>query len=80
MDTKNELNLNEMAEVTGGRGGSPTRLPDVQGLKVYQIQSHDTLTKIAHRFHTTVDYLMRINSTIKNRDDITAGYYMYVPA
>jgi LysM repeat protein len=76
---KQELNLNELEDVTGGKGGSPTKLPHVEGLMVYKIVHGDTLTKIAGRFHTTVKYLMSINPTIKNANDITAGFYMYVP-
>ena len=78
MDNK-ELNMNELEAVTGGKGGSPTPLPHKPGLAVYRIQSGDTLGKIARRFHTSVDFLMEVNSTITNLNDITAGYYMYVP-
>ena len=74
-----ELNLNEMEEVVGGKGGSPTPLPHKPGLAVYQIQKGDKLGTIARRFHTSVDFLMEVNITITNRNDITAGYYMYVP-
>ena len=77
--SNNELNLNEMETVTGGKGGSPTPLPPVSAYDVYRIESGATLTRIARKFHTTVDYLMMINPTITNRNDITAGYYMYVP-
>ena len=80
MDNMNELNLNEMEEVTGGAGGSREHLPDKKGFKVYQIQPHDTLTKIAGKFNTTVDYLMEINRAyITNKNDITAGFWIYVP-
>jgi len=75
-----ELNLNEMEEVAGGRGGSPHMLPEKPGFKVYKIKSHDTLSKIAGRYGTTADYLKSINSTIHNVNDITAGFYIYVPA
>ena len=79
MENTNELNLNEMEEVTGGRGGSPTKLPYKAGFDVYQIQRGDTLIRIANRYRTTADYLQSINPTIKNKNDITAGYYIYVP-
>ena len=42
-----ELNLNEMTEVTGGKGGSKNVLIAKKGYRVYQIQSGDTLTRIA---------------------------------
>ena len=75
-----ELNLNDMEEVAGGRGGSRTKLPPKAGFAVYKIVSGDTLTRIANRNKTTVEYLMSINPTIKNKNDITAGYYIYVSA
>ena len=75
-----ELNLNEMEEVAGGRGGSSHMLPEKAGFKVYKIKSHDTLSKIAGRHGTTAEHLKSINSTIHNVNDITAGYYIYVPA
>lgn len=78
MESK-ELNLSEMEEVAGGRGGSKTPLPPKGNFGVYQIVKGDTLGKIARRYNTTVDYLMVINPSIKNKNDITAGYYMYVP-
>jgi LysM repeat protein len=75
----NELNLNEMEMINGGHGGSPTRLPEKPGYWVYRIQSGDCLSKIAGRNGTTAEYLKRINPTIHNINDITAGYYIYIP-
>ena len=38
------------------------------------------MIRIANRFHTTVDELMKVNSKwIKNKSLIMTGYYMYVP-
>lgn len=74
-----ELNVNEMEEVAGGRGGSPTELPRKKGFKVYRIEKGATMIRIAERNNCTVEYLMSINPTIKDKKDITAGYYMYVP-
>ena len=75
-----ELNLNEMTEVTGGKGGSKNVLIAKKGYRVYQIQSGDTLTRIAKNFKCTVDDLMAANAgLIKDRDDISTGYYIYVP-
>ncbi len=76
----NELNLSEMEEAAGGMGGSGKKLPGKKGFKVYQIQKGDTLIRIANRFGTTADYLKKINPTIKDKNDITAGFYIYVPA
>ena len=75
----NELNLNEMEDITGGKGGSPTILPSKLGFLVYKIVRGDNLTRIAKKFNTTVNYLMEINPTITNKNDITAGFYIYVP-
>ena len=74
-----ELNLNEMEEIVGGKGGSKTPLKPTAQYDVYRIQSGDTLTRIAYRYNTTVDFLVKINPTITNANDITAGYYMFVP-
>ena len=75
----NELNLNEMEEVVGGKGGSPTKLPPKAGCDVYRIKSGDNLTKIARHYGTTAEHLKAMNPTIHNINDITAGYYIYVP-
>ena len=42
-----ELNINEMENVAGGNGGSPTPLPPKAGFDVYKIQGGDNLTRIA---------------------------------
>ena len=75
----NELNLEEMGDVNGGMGGSSQKLPEKKGMKVYQIVKGDTLTKIAYNFGTTVQKIVAANPTIKNANDITAGFYIYIP-
>lgn len=78
----NELNLEQMEEVSGGRfqGGSRTELPDKAGFKKYKIKSGDSLGRIAKKNHTTVDELARINADyIKNVNDITTGRWIYLP-
>ena len=75
-----ELNLNEMEAVSGGKGGSPNPLPQKAGLTVYRIKSGDCLSKIAPAFNTTTKHLLELNPTITNKNDITAGFYIYVPA
>ena len=75
-----ELKMNEMEMVTGGRGGSPTMLPEKAGFLVYRIKSGDCLSRIAGTHGTTAQYLKSINPTIHNINDITAGYYIYIPA
>ena len=69
-----ELNLNEMTEASGGKGGPPNPLPAQSGLKVYKIKSGDRLGRIASAHKTTVDFLMSVNPPIKNKNDITAGF------
>ena len=76
----NELNLNEMEQVSGGAAGSSTPLPPKDGCDCYKIVGGDNLTKIANKFNTTIDYLMSINKNIiTNKNFIRAGFYMYVP-
>ena len=74
-----ELKPEEIEGVTGGSGGSSTKLPPMPGFDVYRIKPGDTLGKIAQSYGTTADYLKKINPTIHNIYDITAGYYIYVP-
>lgn len=75
-----ELNLAEMDDIVADWGGSPRKLPKKKGLKVIRIKSGECLSRIASRYRTTVNYLCLINDSITDPDDITAGYYMYVPA
>ena len=74
-----EMNLNELEVVTGGKGGSKTELHATKYYDVYRIQPGENLTRIARNFNTTVSELVRINKTITDKNDITAGYYIYVP-
>ena len=74
-----ELNLNEMEEAVGGKGGSKKVLPKKEGFVVYQIASGDTLIRIAKKYKTTVKDIMAVNPTIKKASDITAGYWIYIP-
>ncbi|MBQ8136634.1 MAG: LysM peptidoglycan-binding domain-containing protein [Clostridia bacterium] len=75
----NELNVNELEEAVGGSGGSPRMLPEKDHYVVYKIRKGDTLSFLAYDNRCTVADLMRANPTIKNRNDITAGYYIYLP-
>ena len=74
-----ELNLNEMEEAVGGKGGSRKVLPKKEGFIVYQIAAGDNLTNIAKKYKTTVKAIMAANATIKKSNDITAGYWIYIP-
>ena len=78
--SNNELHLNEMEAVTGGKGGSPTELPRKDGYIVYQIAGNDNLTKIAKNYGTTVKAIVAANPTLDNNPNfIRAGYWIYVP-
>jgi bacteriocin-like protein len=79
MDNMKELNMNEMNNVVGGSGGSARPLPAKSGCIVYQIVRGDTLGKIARRYGTTAERIKAVNTTIHNLNDITAGYYIYIP-
>ena len=75
-----ELNMDQMESVSGGRGGSPTKLPEKTGYIVYQIVGDDNLTKIAKKFNTTVNAIMKANpTTIDNKNFIRAGFWIYIP-
>ncbi len=75
-----ELNLNELESAVGGSGGSKKRLTPTGNFDVYQIRKGDTLGKIARKYNTTAEYLKSINPTIRNINDITADYWIFVPA
>ena len=74
-----ELNLNELEEVKGGFGGSPTKLPHKAGYIVYHIVKGDNLTRIAKNYGTTVKAIVACNPTITDKNDITAGFWIYIP-
>lgn len=79
MAEMNELRTEELEQVSGGTGGSPHPLPAKSGCFVYQIQRGDKLGVIARRYGTTCEAIKKVNSTIHNVNDITAGYYIYIP-
>ena len=74
MSEKNELNMEEMNQVSGGY----TRPPEKAGFLIYQIVKGDTLIKIARRFNTTESLIMTWNPKIKNKNLIYAGDYLYI--
>jgi LysM repeat protein len=76
----NELNLEEMEEVKGGLGGYRRQPKEKEGFIIYQIQRGDTLHKLADRYGTTVMAIKRANPrVIRNINDITTGFYLYIP-
>ena len=79
MENMKEFNSEELSNVTGGRGGSVNPLAPRDDCDVYRIQRGDTLLRIARRNHVTVDDILAVNTTIYDRNDITAGDYIYIP-
>ena len=82
MSEMNELDLNTMEQASGGKneGGYEKRPPEKAGCFIYKIERNDTLSKLAGRYHTTVDKIMRVNPELKNRNFIVTGCYIYIPA
>ena len=74
-----ELNLNELEEAAGGKGGSKRELHPTKYCDVHQIVEGENLTRIAKKYGTTVNALLKANPTITDKNDITAGYWIYVP-
>lgn len=81
MENMNELNINELENVTGGKCGGYSKKPAAKaGCKIYRIVSGDTLIKIAARNKTTVKAIMAVNPELKDAGFIVAGCYIYIPA
>ena len=70
-----ELNLEEMNEVAGGKF---TRPAEKKGFIIHQIQKGETLYKIANHYHVTVDQILSWNPKIKDRNKIYYGDYLYI--
>ena len=81
MENMNELNLNELEDVTGGKneGGYETKPKDKKNCKIYQIKQGDRLGKIATANNTTVKAIMDVNPELKNANFIVIGCYIYIP-
>jgi LysM repeat protein len=56
-----------------------TSIPDTGSGQVYIVQRGDTLRKIAARFDTTVDAILKLNPQIKNANLIYTGQRIVVP-
>ena len=72
MENMNELNLNELEQVTGGgnEGGYAKKPREKAGCFIY---------KIARRNGTSVSRIMSVNPEIRNQNFIVAGHYIYIP-
>lgn len=70
---KNQLNVNDLHEISGGAGGA---------CFVYNTRPGDTLKKIATRFATNTNTLMELNKVLANlkpEDAILSGTKLLVP-
>ena len=74
MSENQELNMEELEQVTGGF----QKPAEKAGFIIYQIVKGDTLIRIANRFHTTVALIMQWNPKIKDKNLIYAGDYLYI--
>ena len=75
-----ELNLNEMEEAAGGKGGSKKVLPKKEGFVVYQIATGDTLIRIAKKYgiadyRTIISWNPHIN---KQTNMIRTGEWLWI--
>ena len=85
-EIRKEMELEELEEVAGGKakkrvaaGGSPNPLPPKAGFAVHKITAKDTLTRIASKYGTSINAIMAANPSIKDKNLIRTGYYLYVP-
>ncbi len=82
---ENELNMNEMEEVSGGArkkvaaGGMKNPPDELAGCIIYKIAPGETLGQIAKDHRTTVAKIKAVNPSIKDVNLIRAGYYIYIP-
>ena len=58
----------------------PTTPPPAPGGQTYYVQRGDTLRKIASKFSTTVDEILKVNTQITNPNLIYAGQAITIPA
>jgi LysM repeat protein len=68
-----------MTVPTGGGVPSTPPPPPASG-SAYTVQRGDTLRKIAARFNTTVDAILKVNPGIADPNRIYAGQVIYLPA
>ena len=65
------MNENDLDEVSGGGGG-------FNDFVYYTVVKGDTLTRIAHRFHSSVDAIAAMNG-IQNKNFIRIGQVLKIP-
>lgn len=65
-----KLNDTEVEQVAGGANSKYV---------YYKVKAGDTLTKIAHHYHTTIDTIMSLNPIIHDRNLIRVGWELKIP-
>lgn len=83
-----EMNEEQLEEIAGGKdakkkvpaGGLAKRPADKPGYIIHQITATDNLTRIAKKYNTTIAEIMACNSSIKDKNLIRTGYFIYVPS
>ena len=81
MDNK-ELNMEEMETVSGGKvaaGGMKNKPEAKAGYTIHHITTTDTLWGLSRKYGTTIEAIMRANPSIKDRNLIRTGYWLYIP-
>ena len=82
-ENMNELNLEQMEDVNGGKGyygGYKNKPAAKAGCKIYQIKPRENLSHIASANRTTVAAIMAVNKgAIVDAGKIRAGYFIYIP-
>ncbi len=73
MNKDQELNAEEMEDVSGGvyGDGSVTLIE-------YTVVRGDTLGKLARRFNTSINSIMKLNPIIKNKNLIVTGWKLQI--
>ena len=80
----NELNLEQMEQASGGAGkvkagGLKEKPAEKPGYVIHKITATDNLTRIANKYNTTINAILACNPSIKDKNLIRTGYYIYVP-
>ena len=83
-----EMTEEQLEGIAGGKttkkkvaaGGLEKRPADKPGYIIHQVSASDNLTRIAKKYNTTVSAIMSCNSSIKDKNLIRTGYYIYVPS
>ena len=78
----NELTMNEMDEVSGGRvaaGGLKNKPGAKAGYILHKITANDTVWGLSRRYHCSMDASLKANPSIKDARLIRTNYWLYIP-